>query len=389
MKSGDGKGSPQVPVGLIGYDERRKMRLGLSDMPLHPPGRNLTETYDLNLELVKFVDKLGYDEAWIGEHFTIVWENMPAPDLFIARAIGETERIVLSTGVVLLAFHDPVMVAHRIAMLDHLAKGRFYFGIGSGGVPTDFQVFGLDKQTGSPRDRMKESIEVILKYWTEDGPFEHQGTFYHKISPEPIHPIELYYHMKPYQKPHPPIAVAGSSPDSETLVLAGEMGWWPMSSNFLHSTALPRNWQAVEKGASRTGATASRNDWRIARQIHVADTTEQAQDEALNGAMADSFENYFRPLMGFSRSYANLKRELEMSDDELTSQYMLDNFWIVGDPDECTRQLRQLYEDVGGFGTLLLVCHDWGKDQKKWYHSLELMAKEVLPALQDLPAVVA
>ena len=108
------------------------MKLGLFDMPLHAPDRNLTETYDQNLELLKLTDKLGYDEAWIGEHFTIVWENMPAPDLFIARAIGETERIVLATGVILLAFHDPVMVAHRIAMLDHLAKGRFYMGIGSG-----------------------------------------------------------------------------------------------------------------------------------------------------------------------------------------------------------------------------------------------------------------
>ena len=361
------------------------MKLGLFDMPLHSPDRNLTETYDLNLELLKLADKLGYDEAWIGEHFTIVWENMPAPDLFIARALGETERIVLATGVILLAFHDPVMVAHRIAMLDHLAKGRFYMGIGSGGVNTDFQVFGLDRQTANPRQRMKESMEVILKLWTEDDPFEYKGEFFHVSSPEHIDSVKLYYHMKPYQKPHPPIAVAGSSPDSDTLLMGGEMGWWPMSGLFLHHSVLSRNWNVVEKGAALTGKKPSRNEWRIARQVHVANTTEQAREEALNGPMAHSFVNYFRPLMGLSGSYTNLKTELDMPDEALTPEYMLDNFWIVGDPDSCTRQLRDLYDEVGGYGTLLIVCHDWGRDQEKWYHSLDLMAKEVLPALQGPP----
>ena len=362
------------------------MKLGLFDMPLHPPDRDLTETYDLNLDLMRHADRLGYDEAWIGEHFTIVWENMPAPDLFIARALGETERIVMATGVVLLAFHDPVMVAHRIAMLDHLAKGRFYMGIGSGGVATDFEIFGIDKSTGNQRERMLESMDLILRFWTEDGPFQHQGAFYARVSPEPIHPVELYYHMKPYQKPHPPIAVAGSTPDSGTLELGGEKGWWPMSSTFLHSSELARNWQAVERGAARSGATPSRSEWRIAREVHVADTTEQAREEALNGPLGGSFINYFQPLMGMGggAGYATLKHGQEMPNEELTAQYMLDNFWIAGDPDDCIRQLTDLYHQVGGFGGLLLVCHDWGRDTSKWYHSLELMAKEVLPALNEL-----
>ena len=134
-----------------------------------------------------------------------------------------------------------------------------------------------------------------------------------------------------------------------------------------------------------TGKKPSRNEWRIARQVHVADTTEQAREEALNGPMAHSFVNYFRPLMGLSGSYTNLKTELDMPDEALTPEYMLDNFWIVGDPDSCIRQLRDLYDEVGGYGTLLIVCHDWGRDQKKWYHSLELLSKEVLPALQGPP----
>ena len=99
------------------------MNLGLFNMPLHPPGRPHWETYDEDLELMAYVDKLGFSEAWIGEHFTTQWENIPAPDLFIARALGETEQLTMGTGVSLLAFHNPIKLAHRIAMLDHLATG--------------------------------------------------------------------------------------------------------------------------------------------------------------------------------------------------------------------------------------------------------------------------
>jgi limonene 1,2-monooxygenase len=65
---------------------------------------------------------------------------------------------------------------------------------------------------------------------------------------------------------------------------------------------------------------------------------------------------------------------------------MLENFWIVGDPDDCARQIRQLYGDTGGFGTLLVLCHDWGDDRAKGLRSLELLAKETLPQLDDLNA---
>ena len=141
------------------------MKFGLFMMPLHPPGRPLAETYDEDLELVRRADRLGFSEIWVGEHMMLPWENMPTPELFIARALGETEQIVFGTGVVLLHFHDPVQVAHRIAMLDHLAKGRFMFGIGSGGTPSDAEMLRIDPDPGAQRDRMMEGIELILSIW--------------------------------------------------------------------------------------------------------------------------------------------------------------------------------------------------------------------------------
>ena len=363
------------------------MKLGLFNMPLHPPGRLHADTYDEDLELMAFADELGYSEAWIGEHFTTEWENMPAPDLFIARALGVTRNLVMGTGVSLLAFHDPIMIAHRMAMLDHLARGRFFFGIGSGGVPTDSEMFGMDRESGQQRDRMREAANVILKMWTTEDPkgFAHEGEFYNVRVPESRPEMGLAYHMRPYQKPHPPIAVAGSSPSSPTLEVAGEMGWWPMSTLFLHTSHLPRHWAAYSKGAKSAGRDVSRNQWRIAREVYVGETTEQAVADVMNGPPARTFDTYFIPLLGQGqRGLDGIKTDPDMPNSALTPQYMLENFWIVGDPDECARQIRDLHDDTGGFGTLLVLCHDWGADRAKGLRSLELLAKETLPQLADL-----
>ena len=192
-------------------------------MPLHRPERLHADTYDEDLDLMHFADGLGYAETWVGEHFTLPWENMPSPELFISRALGVTERMSFGTGVSLLHFHDPVHVAHRIAMLDHLARGRLYFGIGSGGGSTDSKMFGMDSDQQSNREKMLEAVEVIQKIWTGE-PFEHKGKYFHTVLPDPIPEARLGFHMKPFQDPHPRIAIAGSSPRSGTLRTVGENG---------------------------------------------------------------------------------------------------------------------------------------------------------------------
>ena len=353
-------------------------------MPLHPPGRVHADTYDEDLEVIALADRLGFSEAWIGEHFLLPWENMPSPEMFIARALGETEQIVFGTGVVLLHLHNPVHVAHRIAMLDHLTRGRLYFGIGSGGGSNDLEMFGIDTEAGSALDRMREGIDVVIDFW-EKGPFEYHGKYFDvgKPADEPDRPVG--FHMTPYQKPHPPIAVAGASARSQTLEVAGERGWLPLSSSLVHSSQLGVNWGSVEAGAARAGREPSRAEWRVAKEVFVADTTEEARDMALNGAMGRDFTEYWMKLIGNGpRGLATFKHDPELPDEAVTPQHMLDNYWVVGDPDECIRQLRQTYEDAGGFGTLLVQTNDWGRDTKKWHRSLELLAEEVLPALQDL-----
>ena len=360
------------------------MKIGLFMMPLHPPGRVPADTYEEDLELVRRADRLGFSEVWIGEHMMLPWENMPSPELFIARALGETERIVFGTGVVLLHLHDPVQAAHRIAMLDHLAKGRFMFGIGSGGTPSDGEVLGIDSDPGAMRERMTEAIDLVLRLWDE-GPFDYDGRFYSIRRPQDRSELEIGFHMRPYQQPHPPIAVAGASVRSSTLELAGERGWLPLSASLVHASQLNFNWESIEAGAKRSGRTPSRAEWRLGKQVYVAETTQKAREEALAGAMGRDFSEYWTRLIGKGpRGLATFKFEPDTPDEDVTPGYMLDNYWIVGDPDHCIREIRKLYEQAGGFGTLLVQTDDWGNGNSQFLRSMELLATEVMPALEDL-----
>ena len=360
------------------------MKFGLFMMPLHPPGRPPAETYDEDMELVRRADRLGFSEIWIGEHMMLPWENMPTPELFIARALGETEQIAFGTGVVLLHFHDPVQVAHRIAMLDHMAKGRFMFGIGSGGTPSDAEMLRIDPDPGAQRDRMMESIDLILSIW-ENGPTDYDGQFYSTRKPQDRPEMEVAFHLRPYQQPHPPIAVAGASVRSSTLEMAGERGWIPLSASLVHASQLGANWESISAGAARGGRTPSRAEWRIAKQVYVAETTEQARKEALEGALARDFADYWMRLIGNSpRGVGTFKYDPDIPDEDVTPEYMLDNYWIVGDPDHCVEKIREMYDVSGGFGTLLVQTDDWGNGNAQFYRSMELLATEVLPAIEDL-----
>src|SRR5678816_2849851 len=136
------------------------MQFGLFMMPLHPPHRAFADGYDRDIDQIVLADRLGFREAWVGEHLTERWENAPAPDLLIAQALVLTKQIRLGTGVTLLALHNPVYLAHRLAMLDHMARGRFQWGIGAGGIATDLTLLGLDH--ANPTARSAEVLDLSL-----------------------------------------------------------------------------------------------------------------------------------------------------------------------------------------------------------------------------------
>src|SRR4051794_36844293 len=205
------------------------MEYGLFTMPSHPPERSLYDGHRWDLQTLRWADELGFSEAWIGEHHTAPWEPHPAPDLLIAQALMETKRIRLAPGGFLLPYHHPAELANRVAMLDHLAQGRLNFGVAASGLPSDWAMFNVDGMSGVNRDLTREALDIILRLWAEDE-FDYQGKLWHVTRPGRTYET-LVPHIRPFQAPHPPIGVAGLSKNSDTLKLAGERGFIPMSLN--------------------------------------------------------------------------------------------------------------------------------------------------------------
>ncbi|MBO83380.1 MAG: alkane 1-monooxygenase [Actinobacteria bacterium] len=359
------------------------MNLGLFAMPLHPPGSNLSETLRHDLNQIIKLDELGYKEAWIGEHFTGEWENIPAPDLFIAHALGKTENIVLGTGVSCLPNHNPFVLAHRIAQLDQMAEGRFQWGIGAGGFPGDLTAFGYgdDRNNIQGRDNRKmaqEAVKAILEIWDNPEPGVRKNEFWEYYIPDPDPDISLRVHVKPFQLPHPPIGVAGVSESSRTIALAGEKGWIPLSINLVPTRILESHWEAISEGAQKGNLVPDRSKWRIARDIFVADTDEEAITEATKGVLARDFNGYIHPLLKKTNMFGAAKVDPNISDEEVTVEYMIENIWLVGDPETVAEKIVKIYKDVGGFGYLLAMAHDWDP-WDKWEKSFNILINEVIP----------
>ena len=358
------------------------MEFGLFMMPLHPPHRSYADSYDRDLELIVKADQLGYTEAWIGEHVTERWENAPCPDLLIAKASAMTENIIFGTGVTLLAIHNPIDLAHRLAMLDHLCRGRFYWGIGTRAIPTDLEMYGLDpSDRQGVGERSREVLDVVLKIWANEGKFEYHGKYFDISAPE-LDPVkERGLHMKPYQLPHPPISAAATSIRSDSIRNAGANGWIPMSSPTLSIPNLAGHWEEYSEGATEAGRTSDRSRWRIARDVLVAPTAHEARERA-NAVLVRNYQTHQQPNRQPSL-LAGSKTDPSLPDEAIDVEYMMDNLWIVGDPQECADQIRKIHNEVGGFGTLLAVTQD--PDDHQWEQEcLELLKNDVGPRIADL-----
>ena len=357
------------------------MNFGFFMMPLHHPEKGLQRTLKEDMRTITLADELGFDEAWIGEHHTLNWEGLTAPDLFIAKALALTKNIKLGTGVTLLQIHEPKMLADRIATLDHLAEGRFYFGVGTGGATTEFSYFGIAEE--QRHARAAEVLDAVMKIWESDGNLEYHGKFVDVISPPRISDFGSGLWLKPFTKPHPPVAVAGVSPNSSTIEWAGEQGYIPLSTNIVALNQVPSHWEVYKRGAQKTGRTTDRREWRVCIDLHVAETTEEARNDVLHHGMARSFHQYNFPLLRYSGMMSLMKPDQNMPDDDITVEYLMDNRWAVGDPDYCLQKIREMYDYLGGFGTLLILTQDFDPPEKTW-KSMELFAKHIAPKLRDL-----
>jgi alkanesulfonate monooxygenase SsuD/methylene tetrahydromethanopterin reductase-like flavin-dependent oxidoreductase (luciferase family) len=364
------------------------MKLGFFTMPLHPPGRDYTQTLKEDREVVLLADRLGFSEALIGEHTTDVCESIPSCLAFIASLAHDTKQIRLGSGTANLPNGHPAQIAATVAMVDHMLEGRFLFGIGPGGLRSDQEVFG---NLGLDRNAMfVESINQILAIWAGDAPYNIKGQYWN-ISTEQtlIREAGQGVMLKPYQKPHPPIVVTAVLPHSKGVQAAAARGWTPMTSNFLHPQWVKTHWPSYVKGCEQAGRRADPADWRVGRSIFVADDDAAARRYARDANGAYGF--YFRNLLTKRSTRGAMdicKDDLATPDAAVTVDYLLDRLVICGSVNSVVDQILAFREAVGDFGTLLYTGHDW-VDAKLSRRSMELMAEKVMPAVNAALGVPA
>jgi alkanesulfonate monooxygenase SsuD/methylene tetrahydromethanopterin reductase-like flavin-dependent oxidoreductase (luciferase family) len=354
------------------------VKLGFFTMPLHAVGRDWRQTLAEDREAVLLAERLGYEEAFIGEHVTDLAETITSCLIFIATLARDTRRIKLGSGTVNLANRHPAATAAEIAMVDTLLEGRFILGVGPGGLPSDAEMFQtMDEDRNAI---FVEAMDHMLALWTGEPPYRRRGRRWTLTTERTWTPdLGMGGMLKPFQKPHPPIVVTAILPSSNGIAAAAERGWTPVSANFVHPWVVKTHWPKYAEGCARGGLAARPQDWRVAKSIFVA--ADDATVHRMTREPRNPFAYYFRNLQrkaARTRGNALFKHDAAVADEAITDDYLISQMLIAGTVNEVVDKLLAFRSHVGAFGTLLYCGHDW-LDAKAMRRSMELMAEQVLP----------
>ena len=254
------------------------MELGLFAQPVHRPEKPWLQALDEDREAIILADQLGFSEAWIGEHFTTKAEQIPSPLMFMATLLQDAPSIRFATGVINLPYHNPVIVAAEVAQFDQLSGGRLILGIGPGGLMSDAEFFG-NKEMPERYLIALEGLDLMTRLWQEEAPLEHRGEHYEFALENRVWLSHGVGSMaKPFQRPHPPIALAMVGPGGLTAQTIAERSFIPISANFVAIENLSAQWKDYSEARQNMGAPADRDIWRVCRNILVTDSDSQAED---------------------------------------------------------------------------------------------------------------
>ena len=342
-----------------------KLRFGAFIAPFHPLDENPTLAIQRDLELVQWMDQLGYDEAWIGEHHSAGYELIASPEVFIAAAAERTKHIKLGTGVSSLPYHHPLMLADRINQLDHMTRGRVMFGAGPGALASDAFMMGIP--VAKQRDRMDEALAVIIRLLRGEE-VSHQSDWFQLVNAR--------LQMTPYSRPSVEIAVASQvSPTGARA--AGKHGIGLLSLGATTTAgfnALASNWGIAEDIAKDSGKVMDRSAWRLVGQMHIAETRDKAIEEIRFGL--ERWIYYFREI-------ANLPMVPEIAGKDVVEAFLATGSAVVGTPDDAIARIEQLVAESGGFGCYLMMAHNWA-NWENTKRSYEMIARYVAPHFQSL-----
>jgi limonene 1,2-monooxygenase len=339
------------------------LRHGIFLPPFHPNEENPTQCLERDLELIQHLDKLGFHEAWIGEHHSAGYEIISSPEIFIAFAAERTKHIKLGTGVISLPYHHPMMTADRIVQLDHMTRGRIMFGCGPGLLASDAIMMGIDPMT--QRDRMAEAIDVIIRLF--NGETVTEKTDWYTMN-------EARLHLLPYTQPHPEMAVVSSiTPSGGRLAGKYDLSMICVAAtNPFGYDALASNWDIANGIAAEHGRTMDPNRLRLVGPMHIAETRGQAMKNAQWG-----FDRY----LGYLNN--NQPRFNVPAGQNKLEWFVENKFGVCGTPDDAIALIERLQAKQGEFGAFLHQAHNWA-DFEETKRSYELYARYVMPHFNKL-----
>jgi limonene 1,2-monooxygenase len=347
----------------------RGMKFGIFLAPFHRVGENPTLALGRDMELIEWLDHLGYDEAWIGEHHSAGWELIASPELMIAAAAERTRHIMLGSGVTSLPYHHPLMVANRFVQLDHMTRGRAMLGCGPGALVSDAYMLGIEPPMQRPR--MDEALTAIMALLRCDGPVTMKTDWFELR--------EARLHLAPYTDPHFPIAVA-STVTPAGVITAGKWGLGVLSLGAGlpgGPEAIAQQWKIAEDTAAQHGTTMDRAKWRLVVNVHVAEDDELAIRQVHASERRETV-TYFEDTLG--RPPGRHQDPLREGVQQGTT--------LVGAPEKVIKGIERLIElSQGGFGGVLFRAHEWAS-REETLRSYELFARYVMPRFQGSLATI-
>lgn len=336
------------------------LRFGIFHGPHHATNLDPTYAFQRDLLFMEHLDRLGFDEAWIGEHHSGGFEIIAAPEVFIAAAAERTRHIRLGTGVKSLPYHNPFIVAETMAQLDHMTRGRAMFGAGPGALPSDSQMFGL--RPADLRTRMEEALDAIM-------PLLRGETVSMKTEWFELHGARLSVGC--YTRPFIETAIT-SVRSPAGVVAAGRHGAGVLVLGSIDDAALAHhveNWRIYEDTAAEFGHVPDRASWRITMYLHLAETREQARKDCEYG-----LEKYIQ----YTNDIVPNPNPIPPGLPDPVAYINETQRGVVGTPEDAIREISRVQEALGGFGAVLLFQHDWA-NWPATLRSMELIAEELRP----------
>jgi len=342
-----------------------RLKFGAFLAPHHPLGEHPMLQFRRDLDFVKLLDELGYNEFWCGEHHSSGWEMIASPEMFLAAAGERTKRIKLGTGVISLPYHHPFNVAQRMVQLDHMTGGRAIFGSGPGALPSDAHTLGIDPIT--QRDRQDEAIAIIRRLFTGERVTAKSDWFTMQ---------DAALQILPLQEEMPFVVASMISPSGMTL--AGKYGIGIISLGSMSTKglmSLAQQWEFAEDAASQHGTTISRANWRVLLAWHIAETREQARREAGAGLMRWHNEYSVGTLM--RPGLTAFKSPDEAVDN---TAFVEGAASAIGTPDDLVNLIKSVMKVSGGVGAIIGFAHDWANPENT-RRSWDMVARYVVPEI--------